>query len=78
MEHLIMEIRLVNLIQRFSFGMQVNDRHKNILTTMYSASNGYIYQHNINKDEPIYGLIVRVGGPHSIGLGGGAALSRSR
>lgn len=64
-----------------SFRMLVNDKHyEYIKPIMYSASNGYIYDHNLKKDIPKYGdLIVRVGGPaYSIGLGGGAASSQDQ
>lgn len=64
-----------------SFGMKLNDKHyEYIKPIMYSASNGYIYDHNLKKEIPKYkDLIVRVGGPaYSIGLGGGAASSQDQ
>lgn len=64
-----------------SFGMYINKhRIEYVKPILYSASNGYIYHQNIQKDEPKFGdLLVRVGGPaYSVGLGGGAASSKSQ
>ena len=56
-----------------------NNRIEYVKPILYSASNGYIYHHNIQKNEPEFGdLLVRVGGPaYSVGLGGGSASSKS-
>ena len=64
-----------------SFKMILGDKHiEYIKPIMYSASNGYIYEHNLEKEVPQNSnLIVRVGGPaYSIGLGGGAASSQDQ